>query len=978
LQNFVIVCKTMAYAHSKQVIHRDLKPANVMLGKYGETLVVDWGLAKEVRPDAQPQEEEQTLAETTVDCPSPAPDQRLYTQAGQALGTPAFMSPEQAAGHWEVVGPASDIYSLGAILYVILTGQLPLQSGSWPELQQKIQRGEVTPPQRIKPDTPRPLAAVCSKAMAVKPEDRYGTAADLAIDVEQWLADEPVTAWGEPWSIRCGRWMRKHRTLVTSAAALLVTAVVGLSIGLVAVDSERRQTELEREATAHERDEKAKALDAESKARDREQKAREQAMAALRDMSTELVQNQLAQATHLTEENKEFLRSILKHYENFAALSGDDATSRSIRAEGYGNVGTLRYRLGELKEAESAYGEALKILQKLATDFPDRPQFRYYTSLRQIMRGQLLRDTGRLKEAESAYSDALAIDKRLVTEFPNRTEFRQGLANSHSSLGALFRATGRPKEAESAFGEVLRIEKQLVADSPNNPEFREHLINSYINLGVILTDTGRLKEAEAGYVEALALKEQLADEITRRPDFRHSLAAVYQNLGHVRHASGRLAEADAALANVVTIRRQLADEFPTRAEFRRELAGALYSRGHLFFYNGRLKEAESAYGDALALQKQLAADFPMRQQYRRELALSYHTLGAMFAMTGRPAEAEAAMVEGVAVFKRLVAEFPTWFEYRRDLARAQHNLASLLKDTGRLDDSETNYREVIVLQKELATDLPSQPELRHELAMTLNNLGKLLLRRGRIDEASATYTSALELCQRLVAEFPVHAEFRQELSAAHNNLGNALRLAGHFPEAVAAYRKALELEKQLAEQFPNMPLRRNDVAGTLGNLANVAVQQRDFALARTLLVEAMPHHQAVLQNNPQHPEYQKFYRNNLAYLVLACAGQGDRAAALEAAKKRRDLGWDAVADAYDAACALGHCALIVEEDDKLDGPKRQAEAEFYADASMAMLRDAVAKGYKDIEHLKKDDDLKPLRNREDYKKLLKELETGKP
>src|SRR5262249_32182852 len=155
-----------------------------------------------------------------------------------------------------------------------------------------------------------------------------------------------------------------------------------------------------------ERDAKGKALIA-------EKQARENAMAALRAMTDEIVENQMARGTTLTDENKEFLRKIIKHFEGFAAITADDAESRSIRAEGYARVGRMRQNLGELKEAEAAQTVALAIQKQLAADFPNRPEFRQKLAKIDDTMGNLLANTGRLKEAEAAYADALAIQKQL-------------------------------------------------------------------------------------------------------------------------------------------------------------------------------------------------------------------------------------------------------------------------------------------------------------------------------------------------------------------------------------------------------------------------------------------------------------------------------------------------------------------------------------------------------------------------------------
>ncbi len=222
LRRFVDVCNAVAYAHSRGILHRDLKPSNIVLGPFGETLVVDWGLAKALgRPAGEAGSAERPL--------NPAvPGGSTPTQMGSAIGTPAFMSPEQADGRLDEMGPASDVYSLGATLYCLLTGQAPFPGRDVLAILQRVRRGEFPPPRQVRRTVPPALEAVCLKAMALRPVDRYGSARALADDVERWLADEPPAAYAEPWLSRAGRWARRHKPLTAAlVAAVLVAGVLG-------------------------------------------------------------------------------------------------------------------------------------------------------------------------------------------------------------------------------------------------------------------------------------------------------------------------------------------------------------------------------------------------------------------------------------------------------------------------------------------------------------------------------------------------------------------------------------------------------------------------------------------------------------------------------------------------------------------------------------------------------------------------------
>ncbi len=231
LRRFIDVCNTIAYAHSRGVLHRDLKPNNVMLGPFGETLVMDWGVAKAAGVGES--KAAGALEFSVGDEPilRPRSGSSSVTVAGQTLGTPAYMSPEQAEGKLEAIGPASDVYSLGATLYVLLTNRRPFE-GETADVILAVREGRFPPASEINPHLPRALDAICRRAMALQPSRRYPSALALAEDIERWLADEPVAAWQEPAPVRARRWLRRHHSLVAGWAAAFTVGLIGLSVAV--------------------------------------------------------------------------------------------------------------------------------------------------------------------------------------------------------------------------------------------------------------------------------------------------------------------------------------------------------------------------------------------------------------------------------------------------------------------------------------------------------------------------------------------------------------------------------------------------------------------------------------------------------------------------------------------------------------------------------------------------------------------------
>jgi serine/threonine-protein kinase len=542
LSRFISVCQVVAYAHSRGVLHRDLKPANVMLGKFGETLVVDWGLAKTIGRSEGAPDDEPTLH------PRSGSDSSA-TAMGQALGTPAYMSPEQADGRLDRLGPASDIYCLGATLYELLAGRPPF-TGDVCDILAHVRRGEVVSPREVRPDVPRPLAAICLKAMNFGATQRYPTADALATDVERWLADEPVSAYREPVRARLRRWVNRHRPLVAGLGAMLLTGVLGL-VGLL-VQSERAREEIKHE-------------------RDRAVVARNDARQALDDMTSELTERSLMTQKTLSPEQRQFLQRVLGYYQKFAAEPGEVAVGRARLAEAHSRLGSIHFRLGHKREAAEAYRKAADLLERLAADFPAEPDYRLKLAWSNENLGMMLTEIGDLAAAETATRAALTVKQQLLTEKPDDPEYRSGLATAHRNLALLSRQRRKFEDAASSFRSALDVQQKLVADFPTNAVFGLDMARSRTDLGNIFFEMGRFADAEAELRAGLEVLRQLPATLASDPDYRCEVANGYLNWGRALQFMGKTEYARSAFEAAVSRQERLVAEYPGVPEYRQFL-----------------------------------------------------------------------------------------------------------------------------------------------------------------------------------------------------------------------------------------------------------------------------------------------------------------------------------------------------------------------------------------------------------------------
>ena len=717
LRQFVDVCDAVGYAHSRGVIHRDLKPLNVMLGEFGETLVVDWGLARIVGTDDIHAEDE---SGGTISVELSGSE----TADGSILGTPQYMSPEQARGEIRSLGPPADIYSLGAILYAILTGQPSVSGTTVHEVLDGVREGRVRDPRVVNANVPKALSAVCRKALARNASDRYASAVELAADITRWMNDQPVKAWSESLLSRSRRWIRTHPTLTATTAVAVQMLALTLLV-LVAVISSKN-AEL---ADANDSLDVVNAglVEANSREKVANRQARASADEATRERDEAEASRQLAvESQQLAEASQE--------------LAEDNArAAREAQTRAESNADTAR------QQTRLAVDTLKSVISDIRQDQNDLP------GDRTLRRKLLATALGSLGQIADEFADAGSVDRQTSVVLSEMAELvlKVGLHENDLDFGAI-EATSPVEFARRLLTHALRIDRNLAEANPQDDQTQRHLSIGYENLGNVHRQTGDGANAISCYRHALQINRRLAESEPTDFPAQRDLAISYQNLGELHLESRNPTTALEEFEKCHVIRVQLAEDHPRDPDVLRELAISSIQLGDISLQTRSVDDARESYQESRAVLEQLAASYPTDARLTRDLSVLSNKQGAASLQVGDTPAAATFYEAALELASSLAEADPDHFEVKRDLSVSYDGLGDVRLRLDAYDAALKEYRASREILWELAQSDPGNAQAQNDLVVSHFKLGETHRSSHALTEAVGEYQSGIAVLDRMI------------------------------------------------------------------------------------------------------------------------------------------------------------------------------------------------------------------------------------
>lgn len=706
----------ISHAHERGVVHRDLKPANILLES------VDSSASRRVQPKIT----DFGLARRMEDGVS------SLTQTGVIVGTPGYLAPEQVSGVTRDIGPWTDVYAIGAVLYEMLTGHPPHRAATIAETLRSIQFSDPVSPGKHVPGLARDLQTICLKCMAHDRRNRYESAAAVAADLNRFLTGQPILARPAPLTERLWRWVRRDTRTAVLAALLLTMMLIIAVVTMTGVSRNRRNADLQFQAELN-------VIDRELSFIDREEFV---VVPEIDRVRRDLLNDLVVRCTALLEKNRH--RSILK--EQIAGI--------------HLRIGSINELAGRLEEGESAYRRSLAILPIPLTDNLDSAPPLNLVALETTIRlASLLQRIGRLAESESLFNAALAPTNRQM-DSDDGMHLR---ASALLQLGRLQIAMGRFIEGEASLQHAHDIQRSLVSRNPKNGTDRLALASTLSGLAHVRSLYSQLAEAEDLADESVQTIERLIAE-HESPDRRFALVQALTNRGRIRAFNADQTGSEADLLNAYATIRDMAEQNPLRPDYLIEAALLLHDVGRIEQSiagdsakdnSAQSPPLETRYRRAIVLQRELIVELPQIPENHRRLAITLNSLATWLCdKSGYVTDPELSLKylteseslhhESEQIWLKLSETYPEVWEYQNDLAKCHQRYGIALSMLNRLQQAEKGYLRSLEMQTELSNRYPEFATHRLFVSALSHNLAEIHGKRNDNATAERLLRKAIE------------------------------------------------------------------------------------------------------------------------------------------------------------------------------------------------------------------------------------------
>ncbi len=742
LKLFIPICEALQHAHQKGIIHRDLKPTNILITKIDGNYipkVIDFGVAKAMG---------QSMTDRTLD-----------TLIGAVVGTPLYMSPEQANVECQDIDTRSDVYSLGVVLYELLTGGPPfdrrqLGRAAVMEILRIIREVDPpTPSSRLSTDEGLPAISanrqiessrlskfvrgeldwIVMKALEKERDRRYDSARSFGDDIRRFLEGETILAAPPSRSYRFFKFLRRHRRAAIAATLLvtsLIAGIVGTSIGMFHARSERIQADIAR------KNETSQRLQAEQATR--------QAIQALQSFTDEFVERQFASKSILSANDRAILQKALEQWELFAEAQGETLQSRRIRAEGLYRVANLRTKLGEGQQSPALLDQSFKNLFAILAEQPHDVEVVFEISEVATAYAQALRSNLQPQQALAVLDQAQAAISALPLVATQSQPLRYATAGIASARGVVLRAMGDSPAAIAAYELAITELKKLVAAVPDYWAAHKLLGVAYNNLANLMTSQGKLDDAEKLLNEGLKSRELLVQKVPDDPEHRIDLVFNHYALGDLFQKRGNAESSQKSYEQGLAVIDPLHHEFPLVPEYRDVQALLLFNLAVACeIANDDAAEAQYAK-QALLVRQQLVADFPDIASFQETLASVYNLQGGIHMDRNDPAAAQTDLQAANLIYENLIQRFPEVSTYEANWADGLARQASLAAQLGQYEETKTLFEKSLSAIHRLSESSPNDFSLKQKLLRTYWNFANSLQSLKRQPEACEAFVKAVD------------------------------------------------------------------------------------------------------------------------------------------------------------------------------------------------------------------------------------------